>query len=172
MANHPSGITEDAFIQRITANPYPPVSVKVWFGQQVLLCSTEEVTFDEAKAHVMITQQPGCIVREGARGPRGGRGKMHYNSTPLFTFKPNKFNRYFIVVGEAAPTPKAVKAEAEEQRHTDKIAALAAGYGMGPQQMGKTYGQQPNPHVVWGEAVSYGEPVRKHGPVPRGEHWR
>jgi hypothetical protein len=87
--------------------PLPSTTEPVWTGRQwigrlELQCSLHEISHDEAKAHVMLTQRMACVVREGARGPKNGRGKLHYNVTREWPpeWMPNRFNRYFIVFDE------------------------------------------------------------------------
>ena len=79
-----------------------PISKPLWLGRLELRCSTNEISHEEAKAHVMLTQRVACVVREGARGPKNGRGKLHYNVTREWPpgWMPNRFNRYFIVFDE------------------------------------------------------------------------
>lgn len=72
-----------------------------WQRRVTLAIPHTELPYEEARAHVELTQRVCCVVRESARGPRGGRGKMHYNATPAWPgeWRPNKFNRYFVVLG-------------------------------------------------------------------------
>jgi hypothetical protein len=89
-------------------------TTRIWIGSLELCCMTTEITHDEAKAHVMITQRTACVVREGTRGPKGGRGKLHYNRDAEWPpgWMPNRFNRYFIVFDEV-----------EEKTYGDRSAA-------------------------------------------------
>jgi hypothetical protein len=102
----------------VRADASRPVTNPVWQARKILHVSDEEVTMEVAKAHCMVAHHIASVVREGPRGPRGGRGKLHYNSDPDWPsmWRPNKFHRYFIVHREIAPT---------------KAEKLAIQYGMG-----------------------------------------
>lgn len=77
----------------------------LWKNVRRLITGTEPLTYEQARTHLELAQCDACVVREGARGPRGGRGKMHYNGKPEWPteWRPNKFDRYWAVVGEDTP---------------------------------------------------------------------
>jgi hypothetical protein len=79
----------------------------LWNLRLQLVCSTVELTRDQAMAHVMVQQCKACCVRETKRGLRGERGSMQYNigsEWPDF-WTPNKHHRYFAVIAIASADP-------------------------------------------------------------------
>lgn len=162
-------------LQEITALPWPHLTYPVWVGQRRLVCSEVELTFAEAHAHVMLTQQVACVVREGARGPRGGRGKLHYNATPEWPGWPaNKFNRYFAVIG-----PRAVEDEKRldesTRKHADAAAQVTAASRDKMARLGLAYGMGAAAFQHAVQAASEWETTPRspqpYGPAPK-EHWK
>lgn len=66
---------------------------QIWKYRRKLKLSAP-VSMDVARAHAEMVQDVCCVVREKPKGPRGGRGAMHYNGEPSFgSWWPNSWNR-------------------------------------------------------------------------------
>lgn len=161
-----------------------------WRYRMDLACSLNEMTRAEAQAHVMLQQRQCCVVREGARGPKGGHAKLHYNLTPEWPkeWVPNKSCRFFAVFGL---TPEYERKMAEQQRQQEKVEHLALMYGTG-RQSGKDVYQQAMLQSVknglgvmeigqidgvryiesaWVDDEQCAEPEVQAPPRPRSEWW-
>lgn len=90
----------------------------------------EGVPLAIAQSHCMLSQTRCSVVRERARGPKGGRGAFQYNSgtdgTWPAAWRPNKHYHYYIIL---AVMPKGTSTKV----HTTQVGAynqlLGVDYG-------------------------------------------
>jgi hypothetical protein len=104
---------------------------------------TAEVPLAVAKAHAEMVGEPCSVVREKPRGPRGGRGAMHYIHKPNMAYGQieswwpsawahRKGDRFYIVLEVVQPSHVEV---VEDQAQAN---ALAAAYGAGTATIART----------------------------------
>jgi hypothetical protein len=117
--------------------PGDPTRGQLWKQRLTLVVIDHALTHEEAQAHLTITQQIGCVIREEKRGPRGGRGKMQYNASIEWpqSWIDARYHSYWVVVGIGdRKTARRIGGteRIEQQMKTQlKIANLAQGYGAG-----------------------------------------
>lgn len=114
----------------------------VWRYRRKLKLSAP-VSRDIARAHAEIAQDICCVVRMKPRGPRGGRGQMHYNGEP-------RFGEWWPTSWTHAPkgTTFYLVAEVVEQSHDARVRAAAVSnlLPVTPEQAQKMMGDYRQAH--------------------------
>ncbi len=107
---------------------------QIWMHKRKLKLS-DPVSRDVARAHAEMVQEACCVVREKPRGPRGGRGAMHYNTQPtrFDDWWPKSWDNaakgcLFFLVSEVVST---AFVEMQEERAKARVMGVGPGVEVG-----------------------------------------